>query len=155
MFSPSLSQSNHRTSQSLCLACCFRLTLRSSLSCMSFMLSLQSGDWSVVMPCRMHAVLHQQSSKDRVQAAHLRHKLDNWSCVKVHRCTAVPFLVTVWKIKRLQVSSHRGKDHFALLAIDAIVKSIILYTPAASDSSGTRLLARLHSFVRCIRFTLR
>ena len=39
MFSPSLSQSSHRTNQSHCLACCSRLTLRSVLSCITTMQS--------------------------------------------------------------------------------------------------------------------
>ena len=65
----------------------------------------------------------------------LRHKLDNRSRVKVHRGTAMPLPVTFCKVKRLQVSSHSRKNHFALLAIDAVVKSEILDTPAAQDTA--------------------
>lgn len=67
----------------------------------------------------------------------------------------MPLFVTVCEVKRLQVSSNSGEDHFALLAIDAVVKSIILDMPAALYKLGKENSQATDTCVRYTRFTLR
>ena len=64
---------------------------------------------------------------DQVLSAYtnLGNKFDNRGCIQFHWTAAVPLLMLLCEIQRLQMPRDSSKYHLALLTIEVVVKQLI------------------------------
>ena len=71
-----------------------------------------------------------RARSNKVDDVHLWNKLVDRCCIQVPWETGVPLLETFCEFEGLQMPGHSSKHHLAVLAIDGVVKDMILLSAA-------------------------